>query len=293
MTAKRVLPLLALVASVVAVVAIVANRGEESGSQAGTHRSAKRDHPSTKHARRRGLPAPPADVRGTAAERMAIPILMYHVVSAPKPGTPNAELWVPESAFRDQMSALKRAGDYAITMRQAFDGWQKGAPLPRRPVVVSFDDGYLSHYTHARPVLRRLRWPGVLNLKVGNIGPGGITTRQVRALIADGWEVDSHTVEHTDLTADGPAQLRHELVDSRRELRRRFGVRADFFCYPSGRFNDRVIAAVRAAGYLAATTTIEGYATGSNMYALRRVRVNGSESANDLMHKLIAERPAS
>jgi peptidoglycan/xylan/chitin deacetylase (PgdA/CDA1 family) len=133
----------------------------------------------------------------------------------------------------------------------------------------------------------------VLNLMVGAIGPGGLTDTQVKALISDGWEVDSHTVKHTDLTADGPEQLHHELVDSRRELRRRFGVRADFFCYPSGRFNDQVIAAVRAAGYLAATTTRQGYATGSDMYALRRIKVDGSESARDLMHKLAAERPHS
>jgi peptidoglycan/xylan/chitin deacetylase (PgdA/CDA1 family) len=256
------LPFLALIALVVPVAAVAATSRQEGGS---------------------------------AAQRMAIPILMYHHVSAPKPGTRDAFawLWLPESSFRKQMSALKRAGYHAITMRQAYDGWRKGKPLPRRPVVLSFDDGYLSQYTHARPVLRRLRWPGVLNLTIRNIGPRGLSTRQVKALISDGWEVDSHTVKHTNLTADGPKQLHHELVDSRRELRRRFGVRADFFCYPLGSFNDQVIAAVRAAGYLAATTTIEGYATGSNMYALSRIQVDGSESARDLMHKLAAERPLS
>ncbi len=279
-------------AAAVAVVAIVLNRGDDPAPQSGTARPAKLVQPTAKRAHRRGLPAPPADVSGAAAQRMAIPILMYHVVSAAKPGTPNPELWVPESTFRDQMSALRRAGYHAITLQQAFAGWQKGAPLPRRPVVVSFDDGYLSHYTHARPVLRRLGWPGVLNLKVGNIGPGGLTTRQVKALIAAGWEIDSHTIEHTDLTADGPELLRHELVDSRRELQRRFHVPAAFFCYPSGRFNDQVVAAVRAAGYRGATTTAEGYATRSGAYTLARVRVNGSESANDLMRKLAAERPA-
>ena len=67
---------------------------------------------------------------------------------------------------------------------------------------------------------------------------------------------------------------------------------ADFFCYPSGRFNDQVVAAVRAAGYRGATTTNEGYASRSGAYTLRRVRVNGSESADDLMRKLAAERPA-
>jgi peptidoglycan/xylan/chitin deacetylase (PgdA/CDA1 family) len=275
-----ILPFLVLVALIVPVVAVAATSRQE-------------DMPAARHERPSGLPTPPAEVRGSAAQRMAIPILMYHVVSAPKPGTPMAWLWVPESSFRKQMSALKRAGYHAITMRQAYDGWRKGKPLPRRPVVLSFDDGYLSQYTHARPVLRRLRWPGVLNLTIRNIGPRGLSTRQVKALISDGWEVDSHTVKHTNLTADGPKQLHHELVDSRRELRRRFGVRADFFCYPSGRFNDQVIAAVRAAGYLAATTTRQGYATGSDMYALRRIKVDGSESARDLMHKLAAERPHS
>jgi peptidoglycan/xylan/chitin deacetylase (PgdA/CDA1 family) len=286
--------MLALVAAVVAAAAIVANRGNELERRSKARGHARPADRSTTHGRRRRrLPTPPADVRGAAAQRTAIPILMYHVVSAPKPGTPNAELWVPERAFRDQMAALKRAGYDAITLRQAFEGWHKGGSLPRRPVVVSFDDGYLSQYTHARPILRRLGWPGVLNLKVGNIGPGGLTPREVRALISAGWEIDSHTIDHTDLTADGPEQLRREVVDSRRELRRRFGVRADFFCYPSGRFNEQVIAAVREAGYLGATTTVEGYATRAPMYTLKRVPVNGSESGDDLMQKLAAERPAN
>src|SRR4051812_12049497 len=197
--AKRVLALLAVVASVVPAVAVAAISRHESGSQRGAHAT------------------PPAEVRGRAARHIAIPILMYHVVSAPKPGTRKKEawLWVPKSSFRRQMTALKRAGYHAITTQQAFDGWRKGAPLPRRPIIVSFDDGYLSQYTNARPVLRRMRWPGVLNLTTAHIGPRGLSTGQVKALISDGWEIASHTVKHTDLTVDGPEQIHHELVDSR------------------------------------------------------------------------------
>jgi peptidoglycan/xylan/chitin deacetylase (PgdA/CDA1 family) len=242
--------------------------------------------------RRRTPAVAVAPVRGSAARRMPIPILMYHVVSSPKPGTPNAELWVPEARFAQQMRALRRAGYAAITLRQAFDGWRKGAGLPKRPVVVSFDDGYLSHYTHARPVLRALGWPGVLNLALGHLGPGGLTTHQLRALIAAGWEIDSHTISHPDLTTLGPAALRHEVADSRRELQRRFGVPADFFCYPAGRLNAAVVAAVRAAGYLAATTTVEGYASGKQGFQLARVRVNGSDTAATLLSRLKLERPA-
>ncbi len=105
-------------------------------------------------------------------------------------------------------------------MQQAWDGWKHGGPLPRKPVVISFDDGYLSHYTHAKPVLRKLGWPGVLFLEIKSIGPGGLTEHQIRSLMHAGWEIDSHTLTHPDLTTLDDAALRRELRDSRRELQR-------------------------------------------------------------------------
>ena len=238
----------------------------------------------------RGLPAAPVAVRGAAARRMRIPILMYHVVSTPPPGTANPGLWVPEASFERHMRALERAGYHAITLRQAYDGWTKGAGLPRRPVVLSFDDGYLSHFTHARPVLRALHWPGVLNLVLHNLGPDGITAREVRSLLANGWELDSHTIDHPDLTTLGAAELRRELVGSRRSLRRRFGVPVDFICYPSGRYDATVEAAAKAAGYRAGTTTDEGAATRGDLFALKRVRVDGGDSAAAVLGELAAVR---
>jgi peptidoglycan/xylan/chitin deacetylase (PgdA/CDA1 family) len=218
---------------------------------------------------------------------MRIPILMYHVVSAPPAGTANAELWVGQDRFASEMRALHKAGYWGITLRQAFDAWQHGGPLPKHPVVVSFDDGYLSQYTHARPVLKRLGWPGVLNLELRNLGAKGITEHQVRGLMADGWEVDSHTLTHPDLTTVGDAQLRNELAGSRRRLRRRFGARAaEFFCYPAGRYDARVVEAVRAAGYRGATTVDEGLGQRSEAFTLKRVRVNGTDTAADLLARL-------
>jgi peptidoglycan/xylan/chitin deacetylase (PgdA/CDA1 family) len=218
---------------------------------------------------------------------------MYHVVATPKPGAPNPQLWVTESTFASEMDALRRAGYWAITLRQAYDAWTRGAPLPRRPIVVSFDDGYLGDYTHARPVLHRLGWPGVLNLELRNVGPGGLTPHEIRALIAAGWEIDSHTVDHPDLTTVDAQRLQYELVASRKAIKTRFGEPADFFCYPSGRYDTRVIDAVKAAGYLGATTTNEGYGHGSEAFTLSRVRVNASDTAATLLAKLAHERPTS
>jgi peptidoglycan/xylan/chitin deacetylase (PgdA/CDA1 family) len=220
---------------------------------------------------------------------MPVPILMYHVISKAPVGVANAELWVGEDVFAEQMRALHAAGYEAITLQQAWDGWERGGPLPRKPIVLSFDDGYLSHYTHAKPVLHELGWPGVLYLTIKAIGPGGLSERQLHSLIKAGWELDSHTLSHPDLTTLDDETLARELSHSRRELQRRFGVPANFFAYPAGRYDARVQAAAEAAGYTAATTVDEGIASRrDDPFALHRVRVNASDTAGSLLTRLAA-----
>jgi hypothetical protein len=60
----------------------------------------------------------------------------------------------------------------------------------------------------------------------------------------------------------------------------------DFFCYPAGRYDDAVVAAVRAAGFLGATTEAEGFAKRDSLFTLDRVRVNGSDGVVGLAEKL-------
>ena len=228
-------------------------------------------------------PAAPRPARGHY--RGPVPILMYHVIAKAPPGTPNAELWVPPGRLRRHLSALQRAGYRGVTLSQVWDAWHGGPGLPRHPVVVSFDDGYDSQYRSARPILRKLGWPGVLDLQVGNLHvPGGLSTRKVRALLADGWELAAHTITHPDLTTVGPARLRREVAGSRAALRRRFGVPVLFFCYPAGRYDAATERAVRAAGFRGATTTAAGIATPrGDRFALPRLRVLPEEEPSALL----------
>jgi peptidoglycan/xylan/chitin deacetylase (PgdA/CDA1 family) len=215
-----------------------------------------------------------------------IPILMYHVVTAPPAGAAYPELWLPWRSFVQQVLALRAAGYHGVTLKQAWDYWHKGYALPRKPIVLSFDDGYLSQYTHARSTLAAVGWPGVLNLIVDNIGKGGLTRHQVRAMLADGWELDSHTITHPDLTHVDDARLWHEVYDSRIELQREFHVPVEFFCYPAGRYDAHVVAAVRAAGYLGATTTHYGLARPEDIYTLDRIRIDGTDHVVGFANKL-------
>lgn len=229
-------------------------------------------------------------LHGPSGRHKAVPILMYHVVSAPPPGSAYPELWVSKERFAEEMDALRAAGYRAVTLTDVFRAWHDGGPLPPKPVVLTFDDGYTSDSTHAARVLRALRWPGVINLEVKNVGlAGGLSRLQVRRMIAGGWEVASHTVDHLDVTTLDAAGLERELAGSRRTLRRMFGVPVDFFCYPAGKYDAAAEAALRAAGYRGATTEIPGVARpGGNPMELPRIRVNGSDTAASLLAKVRA-----
>lgn len=223
-----------------------------------------------------------------------VPIVMYHVLGTPPPSARYPQLYVKQADLAGQLRWLARNGYHAVTLARVFRYWRQGVPLPAKPVVLSFDDGYLSDYTVAMPALRRYGWPGVLNLVVDNVAPGDLTGPQVRALIAAGWEIDAHTISHADLTTLGAAQLRHEVAGSRRLLQHMFGQPVNFFCYPVGRYDARVVAAVRAAGYLGATTVNPGLGEHGEPYTLNRIRVDYSDGVFSFatkMRRYASERP--
>jgi peptidoglycan/xylan/chitin deacetylase (PgdA/CDA1 family) len=237
--------------------------------------------------------ASPASPQAPVARRATpVPILMYHVVGNPRPGAPYPDLFVRDSDFRAQMRWLHRRGFHAVTLRAVWEHWRHGAPLPRRPVVISFDDGYRNVAQAGFRAMREHGWPGLLNLAVKNLrASGGLSPRQVRRLLGAGWELASHTLSHPDLTLLGARELRREVAASRATLRRLFDRPVDFFCYPAGRYDARVIAAVRRAGYLGATTTVEGLATPGAPFELPRVRVGRTDGVAGLAAALARVAP--
>jgi peptidoglycan/xylan/chitin deacetylase (PgdA/CDA1 family) len=197
-----------------------------------------------------------------AAAPSEVPILLYHHLGNPPPGERNPSLYVTPARFRATLGALDAAGFQAVTLGRVWAAWHGGAPLPRRPVVLSFDDGFAEQDTVARPALAARRWPGTLNLQLNRVGVrGGLTRAAIARMRAAGWEVDDHSTTHPDLTKVGRARLTAEVSGSRALLRRRLGIDARFFCYPYGRSNAAVRRAVQAAGFRAATTIAPGRAS--------------------------------
>lgn len=283
---------LAVVLAVVAVVAVTSGDDAVPG-EAAAQRASAAPAPvttATSPATATTPAAAPAgpQISGDAARRARIPILMYHVIATPPAGQPMSELWVPPARFRSQMQALRREGYEAVTMDQATNAWRDGAALPEQPIVLTFDDGYLSQSTAAGPVLEELGWVGVLYLTTRNVGPT-IKEGSVRKLMKAGWELGAHTVTHPDLTTLDAAGLQRELDGGREELQERFDAPVDAFCYPAGRNDATVRAAVKAAGFRTATTVEPGIAAGDDdPYALPRVRVTPDDTPARLLDKIRA-----
>jgi peptidoglycan/xylan/chitin deacetylase (PgdA/CDA1 family) len=214
-----------------------------------------------------------------------VPILVYHAIRTAPARARLPSLFVAPREFAGQVRGLRRAGYSAVTLQRVWDAWHGRARLPRRPIVLSFDDGYESQVRVALPLLRRERWPGVLNLAldwVDDLGGDGA----VRRLVEAGWQIDAHSRTHADLTRVPAAQLADETAGARAELQGRFDVPANFYAYPSGRYDAHVAAAVRAAGYLAATTVKRGLARPADPYALARVPVSAGTSPERLLRRL-------
>jgi peptidoglycan/xylan/chitin deacetylase (PgdA/CDA1 family) len=220
-----------------------------------------------------------------------VPILMYHVVGTPPADAPFPGLYVRRADFVGQLDWLRAHGYHAVSLLRVYDHWRRGYALPQRPIVLTFDDGYREDFTNVRPLLAQRHWPGVLNLAVQNLLDRKLTVSQIRTMIRDGWEVDAHTLTHRDLTTLSETDLRREVGGSRTWIRRRFHVPVDFFCYPSGRYDPTVLAAVRAAGFFGATIEGSGLASPRNgLLTLPRIRVDGSDGVSGLAAKLGAYR---
>ena len=216
-----------------------------------------------------------------------VPILEYHAIQPPVSGAAYPQLFVPQADFVEQMKWLDDHGYEGVTLDQVEDAWYKGGELPPKPVVLSFDDGYLSQYVAAFPALQHFHWPGVLNLVTkGADLPDDDVKRMLDA--NPGWELASHTVHHLDLTTLDSSQLHEEVANSRKILQDRFGVPVNNFCYPSGRYDSTVIAAIKAAGYRGATSEVPGLATSAHPYVLNRIEITLDDGLNGFVSKLNA-----
>src|SRR5258708_39292216 len=101
---------------------------------------------------------------------LTVPILMYHKVGAPVHSKNDSRLNVSARDFERQMRLLRRLGYTGITFQKTIEGLTGISPLPRKPVCITFDDGYECVAEHASPILADFGWPGVIFAPTAFVG---------------------------------------------------------------------------------------------------------------------------
>jgi peptidoglycan/xylan/chitin deacetylase (PgdA/CDA1 family) len=199
---------------------------------------------------------------GAHPDSLRVPILLYHSIAPNHPGqtAEQRELDVDTATFRQQMDYLAANHFNVVSLSALVDALQGKGSVPPRSVVITFDDGWLTQYENALPILQRLHFTAtffVITKQVG-LGPKYMTLEQVQALQRAGMTIASHSRTHCDLTKANTAELRSEIAGSRADLQKMLGINTDLFAYPYGAWNKRVAAAARGAGFRAARAAAGG-----------------------------------
>jgi peptidoglycan/xylan/chitin deacetylase (PgdA/CDA1 family) len=224
--------------------------------------------------------------------RIHVPILMYHYVS-PLPQDADeyrVDLTVTPGAFRAHIQYLYDEGYETISLRQLYDALTFGEALPARPVVLTFDDGYIDHYEHAFPILQEYDFTGTFFIITGRSDSGSpdyLNWSQIVEMAAAGMSMESHSKDHFDLRDRDREFLVYQVLGSIESLEAHTGQEVFAFCYPSGRYDDATLAVVEQSTALAAVTTQHGsYHTSSNMLELGRLRISGNVGTSSLARLL-------
>ncbi len=221
-----------------------------------------------------------------------VPILMYHYVSTPPDPTDKIrlDLSVTPDAFETQMDQLAISGYHPVRLSDLSSYLLNGAPLPDKPIVLTFDDGYADNYTNAFQTLRNHKFTAtffVIAEFVDENRWGYMNWAQLAEMAKGGMEIGSHSLNHPDLYRKARAYQNNEIAGSKKMIEANLPTSVVSFSYPAGHYDANTLAALRASGYLAGVTEDAGERQSTDkIYEMRRIRVRGTYSIADFVRWL-------
>jgi peptidoglycan/xylan/chitin deacetylase (PgdA/CDA1 family) len=221
-----------------------------------------------------------------------VPILMYHYVSELPANADRyrRDLTISPEDFKAQLQYLADAGYHTITLTDLVFHLTQSYPLPQRPVVLTFDDGYSDAYEVVFPLLLDYGFTGtffVLATPAHFESPGYMTWAQMKEMSDAGMDIQAHGRDHVDLRGRSYDYLVYQILGIQEAIQHHTGHLPRFFCYPSGQRDADVIAVLKSAGYWGAVTTEWGYThTRERLFEMPRVRVRGSDTLASFVDKL-------
>jgi peptidoglycan/xylan/chitin deacetylase (PgdA/CDA1 family) len=234
---------------------------------------------------------PDAFVTAPAPGKAAIvPILMYHHIQDLASDASELRLtWtVAPQNFDAQMAFIAQRGFHTITMAQLVGQLKDDKPLPAKPIIISFDDGWEEQYAVALPILKKNNLIGTFFVYTRPIDHAQyMTWAQLQEMSAEGMDIQPHTLTHPHLRALPPDEAMKEIADSKSILETRLGRPMIALAYPFGEYNAAIIEMLKRAGFEAAVTLDPGYRQRADeLFTLHRIRVSYRDSLDDFAKRL-------
>lgn len=239
---------------------------------------------------------------------MRLRILAYHAIADLGDDPRLAEYGVPPRLFEEQLDALIGSGWSFVDLDAVLAALAGKGEMPRRALLLTFDDAYADLLEAACPIIAERGLPGVVFAVAGKLGGTNewdnrhrattldlLDADGLRAVAAQGIEVGAHTVNHRPLTKVPEDELEEEIAGSATLLERAGLPRPRTFSYPYGEWSPAIAAVARDAGYEASFTVEPGVvAAGADPHALPRIEVHAGDTPRRLRRKLLtAGWPAS
>lgn len=218
-----------------------------------------------------------------------VPILMYHYIADnPNPKDKARDsLSVSPAKFEEQMKYLSENGYTPVTLDTLYGIFAKQTSVPGKPIVLTFDDGYMDFYSNAWPILRRFNFHAVSFIPTNLVGGGYyMNWNQIKEIASGGLVVfEGHTVSHAYLPSLSFSASLKQLLDSKNIIQGNTNYPVNFIAYPGGSTNGSVQAAARQTGYAGGVGTWYGKAFGPSMN-MPRIKVSGFWSIKEFASRL-------
>ena len=214
-----------------------------------------------------------------------VPVLMYHSIAFEK----DNPVRLPIKKLEEELKYLKDSGYYTITLTDLYNYFMADTPIPKKSVVLTFDDGYVDNYTSMLPVLKKYNFKATIFVITGAIdrSVNYLTSKQLIEMEKYGVDIESHTVNHENLKDMPKDKQLATLIKSKKDLEKILNKEVKYFAYPFGGYSKTSIDAVRAAGYKMAFTTDGRLSSKSDgILSLHRVYISAFHDMNEFKRRL-------
>jgi peptidoglycan/xylan/chitin deacetylase (PgdA/CDA1 family) len=197
---------------------------------------------------------------------------------------------VSPELFTQHLARIQLEGYTTISLYDLLRHLTQGVALPSRPVILTFDDGYRDNYAYAFPILVQHHMQATFFIVTDFVDeerPEYLTWEMVREMHTAGMSIESHGRNHASLRDREDDYLVWQALGSLETIQFELGVRPHFVAYPAGEYDQRTIDIFRSAHFWAAVTTKQGAThTSDGLFQLRRVRVRGTTTPDELARLL-------